>query len=113
MSDEPSLPSTLSSPALPNPGGADYWTVMTGCRKGTVTKALVGSGPAAARHEQARLQHHFGRGNVAVEIWDHGEPLAGARNDALAELNCQLGADVVATNNVHYHHPGRSRLATE
>jgi error-prone DNA polymerase len=86
---------------------------MTGCRKGTVTKALVGSGPAAARHEQARLQHHFGRGNVAVEIWDHGEPLAGARNDALAELNCQLGADVVATNNVHYHHPGRSRLATE
>ena len=112
MSDEPSLPSTLPSPVVPGPGGADHWTVMTGCRKGAVTKALVSSGPAAARHELARLQHHFGRGNVAVEIWDHGEPLAGARNDALAELACQLGADVVATNNVHYHHPGRSRLAT-
>ena len=68
MSDEPSLPSTLPSPVVPGPGGADHWTVMTGCRKGAVTKALVSSGPAAARHELARLQHHFGRGNVAVEI---------------------------------------------
>jgi error-prone DNA polymerase len=93
-------------------GGADHWLVLTGCRKGAVTKALIGSGPAAARHELARLQAHFGRANVAVEIWDHGEPLAGARNDALAELACQLGADVVATNNVHYHQPGRSRLAS-
>jgi error-prone DNA polymerase len=108
MSDEPSLPP--SSPAVP--AGADQWLVLTGCRKGAVAKGLIGSGPAAARHELARLQRHFGRANVAVEIWDHGEPLAGARNDALAELACQLGADVVATNNVHYHHPGRSRLAT-
>ena len=59
-----------------------------------------------------RLQHYFGRANVAVEIWDHGEPLASARNDALAEMACQTGADVVATNNVHYHRPGRARLAT-
>ena len=59
-----------------------------------------------------RLQRYFGRANVAVEIWDHGEPLASARNDALAEMACQTGADVVATNNVHYHRPGRARLAT-
>jgi error-prone DNA polymerase len=112
MSGEPSLPPPLPSPAVPGPGRADHWLVLTGCRKGAVTRALIDSGPAAARHQLARLQHHFGRSNVAVEIWDHGEPLAGARNDALAELACQLGADVVATNNVHYHHPGRSRLAT-
>jgi error-prone DNA polymerase len=114
MSDEPALPSSLSSPTGPGPrpGGAEHWAVLTGCRKGAVTKALISSGPAAARHELARLQRHFGRANVAVEIWDHGEPMAGARNDALAELACQLGANVVATNNVHYHHPGRSRLAT-
>ena len=108
MADEPSLP----PPPLTGHGGAEHWTVLTGCRKGALTRALVSAGPAAARHELARLQDHFGRANVAVEIWDHGEPLAGARNDALAELACQLGADVVATNNVHYHHPGRSRLAT-
>ena len=110
MSDEPSLPPLL--PARTGDGGADHWTVLTGCRKGAVTRALINSGPAAARDQLARLQRHFGRANVAVEIWDHGEPLAGARNDALAELACQLGADVVATNNVHYHHPGRSHLAT-
>ncbi len=112
MSDEPSRPALLSSPALSGPPCADHWLVLTGCRKGAVTRALIGSGPAAARHQLAHLQRHFGRANVAVEIWDHGEPLACARNDALAELACQLGADVVATNNVHYHHPGRSRLAT-
>jgi error-prone DNA polymerase len=96
----------------PGPATADHWLVLTGCRKGAVTKALLSSGPSAARGELARLQDHFGRANVAVEIWDHGEPLASARNDALVELACQSGADVVATNNVHYHRPGRSRLAT-
>ena len=86
--------------------------MLTGCRKGAVPAALVRSGPAAARTELVRLQRCFGRDNVAVEIWDHGEPLASARNDALVELACQAGADVVATNNVHYHRPGRARLAT-
>jgi len=93
-------------------GGPGHWLVLTGCRKGSVPAALVRSGPAAARRELARLQNSFGRENVAVEIWDHGEPLASARNDALAEIACRAGADVVATNNVHYHRPGRSRLAT-
>ncbi len=86
--------------------------MLTGCRKGAVPQALISSGPAAARAELTRLQRYFGRPNVAVEIWDHGEPLASARNDALAEIACQAGADVVATNNVHYHRPARARLAT-
>jgi error-prone DNA polymerase len=93
-------------------GRADHWVVLTGCRKGDVPAALLCAGPAAARAELARLQSLFGRPNVAVEIWDHGEALASARNDALAELACKSGADVVATNNVHYHRPTRSRLAT-
>jgi len=102
-----------TTPALP-PGLApcDHWLVLTGCRKGAVPCALISSGPAAARAELVRLQRHFGQANVAVEIWDHGEPLASARNDALAEIACRAGADVVATNNVHYHRPGRARLAT-
>jgi error-prone DNA polymerase len=99
-----------TAPVAPGPGTA-HWVVLTGCRKGAVPKALLSSGPAAARNELGRLQQTFGRANVAVEIWDHGEPLASARNDALAELACQAGAEVVATNNVHYHHPRRGRLA--
>ena len=58
----------------------------------------------------------FGREHLAVELWDHGDPLDTARNDALALLAAHAGVDAVATNNVHYatpagvppgHHPGR------
>ena len=49
---------------------------------------------------------------MAVELWDHGDPLDSARNDALAELAIRADADLVATNNVHYHVPGRRKLAT-
>ena len=108
MSGSSSIP-TL--PSLATPASDCHWLVLTGCRKGTVPKTLITSGPAAARAELVRLQRYFGRANVAVEIWDHGEPLASARNDALAEMACQTGADVVATNNVHYHRPARARLA--
>jgi len=109
MADAAPVP-TVPSP--PPPGADCHWLVLTGCRKGTVPAALISSGPAAARAELMRLQRYFGQANVAVEIWDHGEPLASARNDALAEMACQAGADVVVTNNVHYHRPGRARLAT-
>ena len=40
-----------------------------------------------------------------VELWDHGDPLDSARNDALVDLAIRAGADLVATNNVHYHVP--------
>ena len=43
-------------------------------------------GPAAARRELQRLIDAFGRDRVVVELWDHGDPLDSARNDALAEL---------------------------
>jgi error-prone DNA polymerase len=109
MSPTSDAPRVLEAP---EPAMASHWLVLTGCRKGAVTRSLLSSGPSAARTELARLQDHFGRANVAVEIWDHGEPLASARNDALTELACRSGADVVATNNVHYHRPGRARLAT-
>ena len=54
----------------------------------------------------------FGRSNVAVELWDHGDPLDTARNDALALLAAEWGVDAVATNNVHYATPAGFRLAT-
>ena len=33
----------------------------------------------------------FGRDHVAVELWDHGDPLDSARNDALAQLAVRAG----------------------
>ena len=92
-------------------GTANHWAVLTGCRKGMVPKALVDAGPGAAAAELGRLQAAFGRDNVMVELWDHGDPLDSARNDALVILADRAGATLVATNNAHYHQPDRRRLA--
>jgi error-prone DNA polymerase len=90
----------------------DHWHVLTGCRKGTVPAALVAHGPAAAQRELDRLVAAVGKDRVAVELWDHGDPLDAARNDALAALAVRAGVDVVATNNVHYATPSAYRLAS-
>ncbi|MDQ3898213.1 MAG: error-prone DNA polymerase, partial [Actinomycetota bacterium] len=107
---EKSLPKTdLAALAAADRG---HWQILTGCRKGTVPAALVRQGPAAAADELHRLAEAFGRDNVAVELWDHGDPMDSVRNDALAALAARAGVDVVATNNVHYATPNRRPLAT-
>jgi error-prone DNA polymerase len=90
----------------------DAWFVLTGCRKGAVTRALLDDGPAAARRALDRLVVAFGRDRVLVELWDHGDPLDRHRNDALAEVAASASVDVIATNNVHYATPGQRPLAT-
>jgi error-prone DNA polymerase len=89
-----------------------HWQVLTGCRKGTVPAAVMQHGPAAAAHELHNLADAFGRENVAVELWDHGDPLDSPRNDALAAIAARAGTDVVATNNVHYATVGARPVAT-
>ncbi|HEV3187761.1 MAG TPA: error-prone DNA polymerase [Acidimicrobiales bacterium] len=84
---------------------AHEWLVLTGCRKGPLTRALLDEGPRAAQRALARLIERFGRENVAVEIWDHGAPDDVARNDVLAELAVHADVALVATNNVHYATP--------
>ncbi len=91
----------LHEPLQQVEGIADHWVVLTGCRKGTVPAALVEAGPGRAGAELTRLQRAFGRGNVVVELWDHGDPIDSARNDALVTLADRAGAGVVATNNAH------------
>ncbi|HWL41298.1 MAG TPA: error-prone DNA polymerase [Ilumatobacter sp.] len=91
---------------------AGHAWVLTGCRKGSVPRALVAEGPAGARRELERMVSAFGRDRVLVELWDHGDPLDSHRNDALAELAQRVGVGCVATNNVHYAKPAQRRLAT-
>src|SRR2546423_999738 len=93
-------------------GDHHHWHVLTGCRKGSVPRALVERGPAAAAYELARLVDAFGRDHVTVELWDHGDPLDSARNDALVDIAARAGVDLIATNNVHYATPPRRPLAT-
>ncbi len=88
------------------------WQILTGCRKGTLAAALTEEGPRAARRRLDELVAVFGRDNVAVELWDHGDPLDSTRNDVLAELAVHAGCALVATNNVHFASPARFPLAT-
>ena len=89
-----------------------HWAVLTGCRKGTVPAALVARGPSAAERELRSLVAAFGAEHTFVELWDHGDPLDSARNDALARLSAKAGLTSVATNNVHHATPSDRLLAT-
>ncbi len=89
----------------------DQWVVLTGTSGGAVPQALMTSGPESAATELRKLIDAFGVTNVFVEIWDHGHPFDSARNDALVHLAAEADAQVVAANDVRYHHPVRRQLA--
>jgi error-prone DNA polymerase len=90
----------------------DHAVVLTGCRKGLVPRALLAGQEEQALRELDRLVALFGAEQVVVELTDHGDPIDGDRNDALAELAARRRLRTVATNNVHYATPDRRRLAT-
>lgn len=115
-------------------GAADYrleemaatadgqWLVLTGCRKGSVRRALAGGDPSGgigvapggfgdARRELDRLVALFGRENVAVELTASGDPYDSERADALAALAAAADLPLVATGNVHYATPRDADLA--
>jgi len=89
--------------------------VLTGCRKGSVRRALATGGADAAARELDRLVALFGAANVAVELTDQGLPDDTERNAALAELAARAdrgrGLPTVATTGAHYATPDRARLA--
>ncbi|PCC37841.1 error-prone DNA polymerase [Brachybacterium alimentarium] len=104
------------------------WQILTGCRKGAVTRAaaphletgdLEGAAHAAA-DAIARLVDLFGAGNVAVELVVGGGGEADELHDALAQgtrlVRESHGLDtvslpLVATTNAHYARPADKRLA--
>ncbi len=89
-----------------------HWHILTGCRKGVPATALTTGGPTAAARALDHLIGRFGRDHLAVELWDHGNPIDATRNDVLALLATERGVAPVATNNVHYATPTRFPLAT-
>ncbi|NJI58946.1 error-prone DNA polymerase [Microbacterium oxydans] len=85
-----------------------HWTILTGCRKGAVRRGLEAGDAATPLRSLVDL---FGADNVAVELFDHGDPLDTRRNDALADHARRMRLPVVATNNVHYATPAQAPLA--
>ncbi len=92
--------------------GRDHWWVLTGTHDGVVPRALVDHGPSTAGRELRELIDAFGRDRVVVELWDHGDPLDSARNDALAELAARHDVQCIAATDVRYASPSGRRLAS-
>jgi error-prone DNA polymerase len=89
----------------------EHAVILTGCRKGSVRRALAAAGPEAAAAELDLLVERFGRDAVHVELFDHGNPLDTRENDLLAAIARERGLPLLATNNVHYSVPKRQLLA--
>ncbi|SNU00676.1 error-prone DNA polymerase, DnaE-like [Ruaniaceae bacterium KH17] len=87
------------------------WLVLTGCRKGTVRRALADGGEPAARAALAELVGAFGQENVAVEITARGAPEDSEIHAALAGLAEEFDLPLVATGGVHCARPSDQRLA--
>ena len=93
-----------------------HWLVLTGCRKGSVRKALSSAGYGTFALDPARraldeLTARFGRGNVAVELTHGLDPLTDDLNDALVTLADEAGLPTVATTAAHYARPDQRPLA--
>jgi error-prone DNA polymerase len=94
-----------------------HWLVLTGCRKGSVRRALAlgGFGTVdldAGRRALDELTALFGKDNVAVEITHALDPVLDEINDALALLAEEQRLPLVATTAAHYAGPHRRPLAT-
>ncbi|UKA60869.1 error-prone DNA polymerase [Arthrobacter sp. FW306-2-2C-D06B] len=90
----------------------DHCLVLTGCRKGSVRRALLSDGEQAAAYEVEGLIERFGRENVVVELFDHGNPLDSSHNDALVRIAERAGIPFIASNATHYASPEGYPLAT-
>ncbi|MGV9710544.1 error-prone DNA polymerase [Gordonia sp. NPDC003424] len=95
---------------LPGTAGG-HWLILTGCRKGSVRRALDRGGVSAARAALTDLVDRYGRDNVAVELTAQGLPDDDERNALLAGLAGDVGLTTVATTGAHFAGPRRRRLA--
>ena len=92
--------------------GRGHWWVLTGTHDGVVPRALTDHGPSAATRELRDLVDVFGRDRVVIELWDQGDPLDSARNDALAEMAARHDVQCIAATDVRYASPTGRRLAS-
>src|ERR1700728_2708789 len=74
----------------------------TGCLGGVVLQRLLAGDVAGAEARAARLQDIFGRGNLFVELQDHGLGAQRHTNIQLVEIARRIGAPLLATNDSHY-----------
>ena len=92
------------------PDHAEGIILLTGCPGGRVPSLLMDERADQAELEARKYLQWFGPDNVFVELQRNLVYGDTQRNKRLVQLARELGVGVVATNNVHYHVPGRHRL---
>ncbi len=88
----------------------DGLIVLTGCRRGLLSSALLRGDPAAAQAGAGLLVDLFGQERVVVELQDHALPGDRALVRGLLGVARALGLPVVATGNTHYATQDHARL---
>ncbi len=84
--------------------------LLAGGRHGQLSRLAAGGRPGEARGLLKRYMDWYGPGSVYVELQRNFLQGDAVRNRELLKLARDAGAPVVATNDVHYHHPKRCRL---
>jgi DNA polymerase III subunit alpha len=81
---------------------AEGLIATTGCLGSVVQQALLDGDRDSALKRAGRLQDIFGRDNLFVELQDHGIAAQRRCNPELVWIADQLGAPLLATNDLHY-----------
>ncbi len=74
----------------------------SGCLGGVVLQALLQDDYVRAKELAGRLQTIFGRENFYIELQDHGMPEQARTNPLLLSIATEIGAPLLATNDLHY-----------
>ena len=92
------------------PDHSEGIVLLAGGRDGQLSRLAVNGHRGDARKLLRRYTEWYGPDSVYVEL--HHNLLQGdtARNRELVNVAREVDVRVVATNDVHYHNPGRSRL---
>jgi error-prone DNA polymerase len=83
---------------------------LSGCRQGAVAQAVLAGDETRAVRAAGRLVEIFGRACCWIELQRHWLPDNDRLIAGLLTVAAAVGADVVATNNVHYVTPEGHRL---
>ena len=92
------------------PSHAEGVVLLTGGRDGRLSRLALEGRCQEARELLKDYMKWYGSEYVYVEIQQNSLKGDTARNRELARLAQDMGAPVVATNDVHYHIPGRYKL---
>ncbi len=84
--------------------------LLTGGRDGPLSRLAIDERASEAHGLLKQYFDWYGPGSVYVELQQNFLPGDTDRNRKLAGIATEAGAQVVATNDVHYHTPDRARL---